>query len=116
MLAALLAVDRRASPPPRRGDRTVPTEAGSPWPSMRHDRRNTGASPIRGRYHAGDRPWSFRTGKGVFSTPVIGADETVYAGSADTWFYALGRGGRLRWRYKTGEIIDSAGRARRRAR
>ena len=45
----------------------------------------------------------------MFSTPVVGADETVYAGSADTWFYALGRGGRLRWRYKTGEIIDSAG-------
>ncbi len=87
----------------------MPTEAGSPWPSMRHDRRNTGASPLRGRYHAGDRPWSFRTGKGVFSTPIVGAGETVYAGSGDTWFYALGRGGRLRWRYKTGEIIDSAG-------
>ena len=87
----------------------MPTQAGSPWPSMRHDRRNTGASPLRGRYHAGDRPWSFRTGKGVFSTPIVGADETVYAGSGDTWFYALGRGGRLRWRYKTGEIIDSAG-------
>ena len=56
----------------------------------------------------GDRPWSFRTGKGVFSTPVVGADETVYVGSADTWFYALGPGGTLRWRYKTGEIIDSA--------
>jgi len=53
-------------------------------------------------------PWTFRTGKGVFSTPVVGADETVYAGSADTWFYAIGRGGRLRWRFKTGEIIDSA--------
>jgi outer membrane protein assembly factor BamB len=88
--------------------RAVPTEAGAPWPSMRHDRRNTGNSPIRGRYHAGDRPWRFRTGKGVFSTPVVGARETVYAGSADRYFYAIGRGGRLRWRYRTGEIIDSA--------
>jgi outer membrane protein assembly factor BamB len=76
---------------------------------MRHDRRNSGSTDIRGRYHRGDRPWSFRTGKGVFSTPVIGRDETVYAGSADTWFYALGPNGRPRWRYKTGEIIDSAG-------
>ena len=66
----------------------VPTEAGSPWPSMRHDRRNTGAARFAGATTAGDRPWSFRTAKGVFSTPVVGADETVYAGSADTWFYA----------------------------
>jgi outer membrane protein assembly factor BamB len=109
LAAALLgAGDAGASEPGGRDARAVPTEPGAPWPSMRHDRKNTGRSPIRGRYHRGDRPWSFRTGKGVFSTPVVGADETVYVGSADTWFYALGRGGRLRWRYKTGEIIDSA--------
>ncbi len=110
VLAALLSVPAGTSTAAAgTTKRTVPTEPGSPWPSMRHDRRNTGASPLRGRYHAGDRPWRFRTGKGVFSTPVIGADETVYAGSADTWFYAIGRDGRARWRYKTGEIIDSAG-------
>jgi outer membrane protein assembly factor BamB len=86
----------------------VPTERGAPWPSMRHDRLNTGRSPIRARYHAGDRPWAFRTGKGVFSTPIVGRDETVYAGSADSSFYAI-RDGRLRWRFKTGEIVDSAG-------
>ncbi len=75
---------------------------------MRHDRFNTGRSPIRARYHQGDRPWAFVTGKGVFSTPIVDRNETVYAGSADTWFYAI-RGGRRRWRFKTGEIIDSAG-------
>jgi outer membrane protein assembly factor BamB len=48
------------------------------------------------------------TGKGVFSTPVVGPDETVYAGSADTYFSAIGRNGRMRWRFKTGEIVDSA--------
>jgi len=87
----------------------VPTEAGAPWPSMRHDRFNTGRSPIRARYHDGDRPWAFRTRKGIFSTPIVGRDETVYAGSADSFFYAVGRGGKRRWRFKTGEIIDSAG-------
>ena len=93
VLAGALAVPAApaaAAPAPK-----VPTEAGSPWPSMRHDRRNTGSSPLRGRYHRGDRPWSFRTAKGVFSTPVVAADETVYAGSADTWFYAIGPGGKL---------------------
>lgn len=86
----------------------VPTASGAPWPSMRHDRFNTGRSPIRAHYHRGDRPWAFVTGKGVFSTPIVDRHETVYAGSADTSFYAI-RNGRLRWRFKTGEIIDSAG-------
>jgi outer membrane protein assembly factor BamB len=75
---------------------------------MRHDRFNTGRSPIRARYHPGDRPWAFATGKGVFSTPIVDRNETVYAGSADTYFYAI-RTGRPRWIFKTGEIIDSAG-------
>jgi outer membrane protein assembly factor BamB len=85
----------------------VPLEAASPWPEMRHDPRNTGHSWIVARYH-GDRPWTFRTGRGIFSTPVIGADETVYVGSADSYFYAIAPGGRLRWRVKTGGIIDAA--------
>ena len=59
---------------------------------MRHDSRNTGVSPIVGRYR-GDRPWAFRTGRGIFSTPVIGGDGTVYVGSADTYFYAIAADG-----------------------
>ena len=86
----------------------VPVQASSPWPSMRRDRRNTARSPIRARYRRGERPWAFRTGKGVFSSPVIGGDGTVYVGSADTFFYAIAPSGKLRWRFKTGEIIDSA--------
>lgn len=85
----------------------TPVQAGSPWPEMRHDRRNTGASAIVGRYR-GDRPWRYQTGKGIFSTPIVGADGTTYVGSADSWFYAIGRSGRLRWRFKTGNLIDSA--------
>jgi outer membrane protein assembly factor BamB len=73
---------------------------------MRHDSRNSGFSPIVARYH-GDRPWFLRTGRGIFSTPVIGADGTVYVGSADTFFYAIGPGGRLRWKVGTGGIIDA---------
>jgi outer membrane protein assembly factor BamB len=101
LIAAALVV------PDAAGAADVPTEAGSPWPTMRHDRRNTGRSPLAGRWR-GDRPWAFRTGKGIFSTPVLGADGTVYVGSADTWFYALGPRGTLRWRLKTGGIIDAA--------
>jgi outer membrane protein assembly factor BamB len=85
----------------------VPVQASSPWPEMRRDSRNTGASPIRARFHGG-HPWSFRTGRGIFSTPVIGGGGTVYVGSADHYFYALGPGGRLRWSLRTGGIIDAA--------
>jgi outer membrane protein assembly factor BamB len=38
----------------------------------------------------------------------VGRDGTVYVGSADTRFYALSAGGKLRWRFKTGGLIDSA--------
>lgn len=86
----------------------IPYEAGSPWPVMRHDPNNTGASPITAQY-GGQRPWAFRTGAGVFSTPLIGADGTVYIGSADTSFYALAPNGNLRWRIRTGGIIDASG-------
>ncbi len=86
----------------------TPVQSNSPWPTMRHDRFNTGASPIVGRY-AGGRPWAFRTGKGIFSTPIVGADGTIYFGSADTWFYAVSAAGKLLWRFKTGNLIDSAG-------
>ncbi len=85
----------------------APLDAVSPWPEMRHDSHNTGVSAIVGRYR-GDRPWAFRTGRGIFATPVIGGDGTIYVGSADTFFYAITPAGRLRWRVKTGGLIDAA--------
>jgi outer membrane protein assembly factor BamB len=100
VVSSATGADAASTTPP------VPLDASSPWPEMRHDPHNTGLSPIVARYH-GDRPWTFRTGRGVFSTPVIGADGTVYIGSGDTWFYAIRRDGRLAWRLKTGGVIDA---------
>jgi outer membrane protein assembly factor BamB len=77
------------------------------WPVFRYDRQNTGRCPLRATYH-GDHPWVFQTGKGIFSTPVIDHDGTVYIGSADHRFYALLPDGSLKWSFETGEIIDSA--------
>jgi outer membrane protein assembly factor BamB len=58
------------------------------------------------------RDWPVRvfpTGGPVFSTPVIGADEQIYVGSADCCFYRLDpESGRVVWRVQTDEIIDSA--------
>jgi len=85
----------------------TPLRADAPWPTFRRDRRNTGRSTLPAIYQ-GNRPWSFRTGKGIFSTPVIDGDGVVYFGSADHHFYAVNPDGTLKWRFKTGELIDSA--------
>lgn len=88
------------------GDR-VPTDPRSPWPKFRRDAAQTGRSPIRPSASGGLR-WAFPTGKGIFSTPVVGHGGRVYVGSADRIFYALERDGTVAWTLETGEIIDSA--------
>ena len=52
--------------------------------------------------------WSFQTGKGIFSSPVVGADGTIYVGSADETFYALNPDGTLLWKQVCGQLVDSA--------
>jgi outer membrane protein assembly factor BamB len=86
----------------------IPVPAGSPWPEMRHDRRNTGASDIRGVYVQGRKPWSFRTGKGIFSTATVGPGDRVYVGSGDGVFHAFGANGKRLWSFKAGLIDSSA--------
>jgi len=83
------------------------TEPGAHWPTMRHDLRNTGASDLPG-IDPGTKPWSFPTGRGIFATPVIAADGTIYIGSADHNLYGLSEEGQEIWRFETGEIIDTA--------
>jgi len=88
-------------------DYGVPLDPASPWPKFRRDAAQTGATPLT-LTDDGAAPWVFRTGKGIFSSPVIGADGTVFVGSADRVFYALNPDGTLKWSFETGEIIDSA--------
>ena len=83
------------------------TQAGSPWPTMRHDLRNTGASDLVGT-DPGIAPWSFTTDVGIFSTPVVSADGTIYVGSADNVLHGLDRTGKQVWSFTTGGIIDTA--------
>lgn len=87
---------------------TVPLQAKSPWPKFRGNAAQDGRSTVRPAYD-GSKPWAFRTGKGIFSSPIVGADGTIYVGSADRHFYALNADGSLRWKVQTGEIIDSSG-------
>jgi outer membrane protein assembly factor BamB len=84
-----------------------PVLKSSPWPLFRRNTHNNGRSPIKAQAK-GLAPWTFKTLKGIFHSPVIGGDGTVYIGSADTNFYAISRDGTEKWRFKTGEIIDSS--------
>jgi outer membrane protein assembly factor BamB len=82
---------------------------------MRGNMQNTGVSAVVGLDRRGDHPRDlevrhFRTGNGIFSTPIIAPDERIYIGSADGNFYAFDPiGGEELWRFPTGEVIDSAG-------
>lgn len=92
-----------ATPPPAP---SVPLDPESPWPKFRHDAAQSGVGTAPA-VDSGRPLWRFATGKGIFSSPVVGADETVYIGSASRNFYAL-RDGVEVWRFETGEIIDSS--------
>ncbi|MFN8131528.1 MAG: PQQ-binding-like beta-propeller repeat protein [Solirubrobacteraceae bacterium] len=96
-----------AAAAPARFSYGVPLDPKSPWPKFRRTAGQTGRSPVLPGRTGGHR-WDFPTSLGIFSSPVIGADGTVYIGSADTRFYAIRPDGRLRWSARTGEIIDSA--------
>lgn len=51
----------------------------------------------------------FKTGNAIFSTPIFGADDSIYVGSADHSFYAFNTiSGQTLWEFSTEGIIDSA--------
>ncbi|MBP7735619.1 MAG: PQQ-binding-like beta-propeller repeat protein [Spirochaetes bacterium] len=85
----------------------VPLDPQSPWPKFRANELQNGRSPVMPVQGRG-MPWEFKTKKGIFSSPVVDGDGTVYIGSADQRFYAIRKDGSLKWSVQTGEIIDSA--------
>lgn len=80
--------------------------ADSPWPCRGHDQRHTGQSPYTGAQN-NTLKWSYKTGGYIFSSPVIGADNTVYIGSNDGNLYALDPNGSVKWMFNTEEEIYS---------
>lgn len=86
---------------------TIPLDSKSPWAKFRADALNNGRSPVK-PVSNDMQPWSYRTGKGIFSSPVVDEDGICYIGSADHTFYALNPDGTVKWSIKTGEIIDSS--------
>jgi outer membrane protein assembly factor BamB len=97
----------QTKPPPPPGP-SVPLAPGAPWPKFRLNAAQDARSTVKPSLTGGTY-WDFMTGKGVFSSPVVGADGTAYFGSADQNFYAVAADGTLKWKVATGEIIDSSG-------
>ena len=86
----------------------IPLDPESPWPKFRANSLQNGRSTVKPVYNSKLKPWTFKTGKGIFSSPVVDAEGTVYIGSADHYFYAIRQDGSLKWKIQTGEIIDSS--------
>jgi outer membrane protein assembly factor BamB len=85
----------------------LPLAPTSPWPKFRSDALQDGVGTVHA-HTTGGAMWSYPTGKGIFSSPVVAGDGTVYVGSADKSFYALNPDGTLDWKIQCGELIDSA--------
>jgi hypothetical protein len=49
----------------------------------------TKPEPTKAKTTAGTKLWEFETGGGVYSSPAIGSDGTVYVGSHDNKLYAI---------------------------
>lgn len=77
------------------------------WWMFGHDARHTMRSPITGPA-TNALQWSFATGDKVYSSPVIGADGTVYVGSQDCKLYAINPDGSLKWSYTAGSWLLSS--------
>ena len=85
--------------------------ADSPWPMVYHDARHTSRSQYDTSSNTGTVKWKFPLpysccgyygGYGPLlgpASPAIGADGTIYAGAADSNFYAINPNGTEKWAF-----------------
>lgn len=85
------------------------------WQMLGHDRAHTGRSQFDTHSNHGELKWRFATSGLVDSSPVIGADGTIYVGNDDVEkfsngqsasgggnLYAINPDGTLKWKFPTG--------------
>ena len=83
--------------------------ADSPWPMFRGNPLHTGVSAYTGS-GVNTLKWKYKTnddGHNINSSPVIGADGTIYIGCEDKTLYAVTRDGVKKWKFKTGGMVIS---------
>ncbi|MBA7653130.1 Outer membrane protein assembly factor BamB [subsurface metagenome] len=56
----------------------------------------------------GTLKWAFLTGGGIYSSPAIDSDGTIYVGSWDNNLYAINPDGTLKWIFSTDGMISSS--------
>ena len=69
-----------------------------------HDLKHTGRSSYQVT-NSNEAKWDLITGGEIWSSPVIGTDNTIYVASTDGNFYALNPDGTEKWYYKTGDEL-----------
>jgi outer membrane protein assembly factor BamB len=72
--------------------------ASAPWPMEAHDPQHSGRSPYSGP-EVPYLKWTYKTEGGIYHSPLIGADGTIYFGT-DHSLYAIDADGALKWRYE----------------
>ncbi len=79
--------------------------ADSPWPMYQGGPKHGGQSSIDTSHVDGTVKWTFQTGEGIESSPVIGKDGTIYVGSHDNKLYAINPNGTLKWSFYVGKPL-----------
>jgi outer membrane protein assembly factor BamB len=79
--------------------------ANSPWPMLGYDMQHNGRSQYNGPMANPVAKWTFTTGGKINSSPVIGADGTIYIGSDDGKLYAVNPDGTKKWEFTTNAKI-----------
>jgi outer membrane protein assembly factor BamB len=76
--------------------------ADSPWPMFRQNPNHTGLSPYDTSGNNGQLRWNCTTGGGIWATPAISSDGTIYIVSDDRNLYAIYPNGTKKWSVYTG--------------
>lgn len=56
----------------------------------------------------GDKKWEYSIPSSILSSPAIGADGTIYLGSADSNLYAMNPDGTKKWTFSAGSQVSSS--------
>jgi outer membrane protein assembly factor BamB len=106
--AARVRVQNRGNDLSSEADITVssqPLLTGPQVPMFLYDERRTGRS-LQSSTARGNIKWKFRTGAFIWSSPVIGADGTIFVASNDGKMYAVDPAtGTQKWSFSTGSGI-----------
>lgn len=83
---------------------------GLPWAMLDRDVRHTGHSNAVGPVDPSvlGKPWPYKTGGSIFSSPAIDYAGTAYVGSDDGFLHAVGFNGKGAPLYKTGYSIQAS--------